>query len=56
MKMYGSFLLARADTKEEVIAELKGDIYSRAGVWDWSKVEVIPVSSLSLPQLLVFSI
>ena len=46
MKMKGSFFLAVGETKEEVVEELRRDIYWRAGVWDLERVEVIPVSGL----------
>ena len=46
MKMKGSFFVAVGETKEEVIEELRRDVYSTGGVWDWEKVEVIPVSGL----------
>lgn len=34
----GSAMLANAATKEEVIEELKKDIYSTGGVWNWDEV------------------
>ena len=40
-------MLALAESKEEVMEQLKKDIYSTSGVWDWDKVQVHPVSSLN---------
>ena len=31
-------MLAHATSKEEVIQQLKQDIYTESGVWDWDKV------------------
>ena len=31
------------DSKEEVLAALKEDIYSTSDVWDWEKVTIYPV-------------
>ena len=41
MKIKGSALIVRGDTKEEVIEFLKKDIYSTSGVWDWEKVSLV---------------
>ncbi len=38
MKMKGSVLLALAETKEELLENLKEDIYVKSGVWDLEKV------------------
>lgn len=38
LKIQGSVIIALAASKEEVLAELKKDIYSESGVWDWNKV------------------
>lgn len=38
-------MLALAESKEDVIQQLKKDVYSTSGVWDWDKVQVHPVSS-----------
>ena len=35
-------MIARASSKEEVIEELKKDVYTTAGIWDWEKVCVFP--------------
>ncbi|EMC97199.1 hypothetical protein BAUCODRAFT_32941 [Baudoinia panamericana UAMH 10762] len=37
-KINGSAMLARADTKEQVLEKLKEDVYYKTGVWDWEKV------------------
>lgn len=42
-KINGSCMIARASSKEEVIEELKKDIYTTAGIWDWEKVCVFRV-------------
>lgn len=39
----GSIMLATAGSREEVLEVLKRDIYTREGVWDVEKVEIIPV-------------
>lgn len=38
LKINGSCMIAHAATKEEVIEQLKLDVYSSSGVWDWEKV------------------
>jgi hypothetical protein len=38
----GSVLTIVADTKEEVLDVLKGDIYAREGIWDLNNVLVYP--------------
>lgn len=42
-KINGSIMLAKADSRDEVIKALKEDIYTTAGVWNWDNVQVIPV-------------
>ena len=37
-KINGSVMLAVADTKEEVMKNVKEDVYFKSGVWDESKV------------------
>ncbi|KAJ4357924.1 uncharacterized protein N0V89_002501 [Didymosphaeria variabile] len=44
-KMKGSTMLIGAKTKEEVMERLKQDVYVKEGVWDWSKVQIIPFKS-----------
>lgn len=36
----GSVMLAYADSKEQVLEELKKDVYCTSGVWDWDKVQI----------------
>ncbi|KAL9128634.1 MAG: hypothetical protein Q9217_002730 [Psora testacea] len=48
LKMNGSFLLAVAETREEVIKTLREDIYTTARVWDWNRIEIHPVSRCPL--------
>ncbi len=43
-KIEGSVMLARAETREEVVEQLRRDTYFRSGVWDWEKVVIYPVS------------
>ena len=43
-KMNGSVMMALAESKEEVLAALKEDLYSTSGVWDLGKVTIHPVS------------
>lgn len=44
-KMKGSAMLIGAKTKEEVIERLKKDPYVDNGVWDLSKVQIVPFKS-----------
>jgi hypothetical protein len=44
-KMKGSAMLIGAKTREEVLERLKKDVYVEHGVWDLSKVEIIPFRS-----------
>lgn len=37
-KANGSVMLARADTREEVMEKINQDAYAKTGVWDMSKV------------------
>lgn len=39
----GSILLVRAETIDAVKEIIKDDIYTRTGVWDEEKVQIIPV-------------
>jgi len=41
-KIKGSIMLALAESKEEVLKELKKDTYTTSGVWDWDKVQIYP--------------
>lgn len=38
LKILGSAMVAVAASKEEVIEQLKKDVYSESDVWDFSKV------------------
>ncbi|KAL5324361.1 hypothetical protein ACEPPN_008906 [Leptodophora sp. 'Broadleaf-Isolate-01'] len=38
LKIHGSAMVALASSKEEVIEQLKADIYAKNEVWDFSKV------------------
>lgn len=38
LKINGSFLIAHATTKEEVMVELRNDVYAKGEVWDFEKV------------------
>ncbi|RPA79890.1 hypothetical protein BJ508DRAFT_415697 [Ascobolus immersus RN42] len=38
----GSVMIALGDNKEEVVAKLKEDVYTKNNVWDWEKVEIYP--------------
>lgn len=44
-KMKGSAMLIGAKTREEVEERLKKDVYVDGGVWDLSKVQIIPFKS-----------
>lgn len=46
LKIQGSAMVAVASSKEEVIEELKKDVYAKNEVWDFSKVRML---SLSMP-------
>lgn len=43
-KIKGSVMLATAESREEVLEELKRDVYFKEGVWDRDRVEIMPVS------------
>lgn len=47
-KIEGSVLLASAETREEVVEQLRRDTYFTSGVWDWEKVVIYPVSGFML--------
>jgi hypothetical protein len=38
LKINGSAMVCLATSKEEVLEKLKGDIYAKSEVWDFSKV------------------
>jgi len=43
-KIEGSVMLASAETREEVVEQLRRDTYFTSGVWDWENVVIYPVS------------
>ncbi|KAH7330546.1 hypothetical protein BKA65DRAFT_554518 [Rhexocercosporidium sp. MPI-PUGE-AT-0058] len=45
LKALGSSLLAWGRSKDEVLAELRKDIYTTNEVWDWEKVQIFPFKS-----------
>lgn len=45
LKLNGSHFIWTADSKEEIIEELKKDIYYKEGVWDLDSATFIPVLS-----------
>jgi len=47
-KIEGSVMLASAETREEVVEQLRRDTYFTSGVWDWEKVVIYPVSGFVL--------
>ena len=44
MKLNGSFMIAKAESEEEILKKLRDDIYTTSGVWDLEKVTITPVS------------
>ncbi|KAK3628213.1 hypothetical protein LTR56_018727 [Elasticomyces elasticus] len=44
-KINGSVMMAVADTKEEVLAKIKEDLYYTSGVWDVEKIQIFPFKS-----------
>ena len=50
----GSMMLALASDEAEVRAILENDIYTRSGVWDLSKAQIIPVRCVALPFLTIW--
>lgn len=38
----GSTLVCRAETKEQVLEQLKKDVYVTSGVWDLEKIQIYP--------------
>ncbi|EUC26601.1 hypothetical protein COCCADRAFT_61903, partial [Bipolaris zeicola 26-R-13] len=41
----GSMLLAWAESPDKVLDELKKDVYTTEGVWDWTKAQIFPFKS-----------
>ncbi|KAI9746989.1 MAG: hypothetical protein M4579_007545 [Chaenotheca gracillima] len=50
-KIRGSVMLALASSKEEVVEQLKNDIYTKKGVWNWDKVQIYPFRSVFRKEL-----
>ena len=46
LKFNGSYMIAKAASKDELLQVLKDDIYTRSGVWDLDKVQILPVSAI----------
>ncbi|KAF2771240.1 hypothetical protein EJ03DRAFT_325689 [Teratosphaeria nubilosa] len=44
-KINGSVMLGQADTKEEILEQLRKDVYMQNGVWDESKIQIMPFRS-----------
>ncbi|KAG9245051.1 hypothetical protein BJ878DRAFT_420053 [Calycina marina] len=42
LKIEGSAMVAYAASMEEVLEQLKKDVYAESGVWDFSKVQIWP--------------
>jgi hypothetical protein len=42
IKINGSVMIAHDATKEEVLAEIRKDIYATTGVWDLEKIQIYP--------------
>ena len=40
----GGVLTVHAETEEEVRKILKDDVYTSNDVWDWDRLEILPVS------------
>jgi len=45
LQITGSTMMAVASSREEVMEELKNDIYFREGVWDVEKIQITPFKS-----------
>lgn len=43
--MLGSFIIVQADSKEEVMEFLRGDAYTKNGVWDLDSTVIYPFKS-----------
>lgn len=41
LKIQGSAMVAVASSKEEVLEQLKNDVYAKNEVWDFSKVRML---------------
>ncbi|PWY63432.1 hypothetical protein BO83DRAFT_441318 [Aspergillus eucalypticola CBS 122712] len=45
LSFQGSMMMVLAETKEEAEALLRNDIYTKSGVWDMDKAQIIPFKS-----------
>lgn len=45
MKINGSAFVVLALSAEEVMAELKKDVYANGEIWDMDKIQIIPMKS-----------
>ena len=45
MEMLGSVILAWAAAPEDVVNELKKDVFTKYGVWNWEKAQIFPFRS-----------
>ena len=49
LKIQGSAMVALASSKEEVLEQLKNDIYAKSNVWDFSKASLLLSRNRDLP-------
>jgi hypothetical protein len=42
LKILGSAMVALASSKEEVIEQLKADIYAKNEIWDFTQIQIYP--------------
>ncbi|OBT65264.1 hypothetical protein VE03_04639 [Pseudogymnoascus sp. 23342-1-I1] len=42
LKINGSCFIAHATTKEEVMVQLRNDVYAKGEVWDFEKIQIMP--------------
>lgn len=45
--MCGSVMLARAETRDELLQALRQDIYNTGGVWNLSQARIYPVGNIA---------
>lgn len=43
-EMCGSVVIARAESREEILQALRQDIYNTSGVWNLGQAQIYPVS------------
>jgi uncharacterized protein len=51
----GSCIVARAATQDEVLEEIRKDIYYTSGVWNLDKIIIHPVRKYPLGRFIVMS-